>query len=127
MTKMKSSISCFSRFILFTSFPVIISCSTTKIVTIKNGTSETIEFLGKFAYKSHKPYTLDFSLNSGNVDSWRYETSYLEETLDKGLKKIILKNDKGCKTILERDMIEKIAIKDGMWKINIDNKIMNCN
>jgi len=127
MISTKSSISCFSRFTLFASFLVIISCSQVKIVTIKNSTDEPIEFRSQFKYKQHEPYNLDFSLNPGNVDSWKYKTGYLEKSLDQGLKKIILKNNKGCKVILERDMIEKIATKDGMWEINIDKEMMNCN
>ncbi len=127
MVKMKSGVLYFSRFVFFVSIFVVVSCSSIKIVTVKNSTNGAIEFRGQFSYEPHEPYNLDITLSPGSVDSWRYEVGYFEEkTIDKGLKKIILKNDTGCKVVLERDMIEKIAIKNGMWEININQNIMNC-
>jgi len=73
-------------------------------------------------------YNLDFTLKPGADDLWMYEIGYFEDKiLDKGLKRIILTNEKNCRVVLERETLEKIAIKNGPWEINIDNKIMDCN
>jgi len=107
---------------------VISSCSSIEMVSIKNSTDEAIQFRGQFLTKSNLVDNLDFTLKPGDSNLWRYEIGYMKQkSLDKGLKKIILKNEQGCKIELERSMIEKIAIKNGMWEINIDNNIMNCN
>lgn len=127
MDKMKIKMFYFSKLFLFLIFFINISCSSVKIFSIKNNTDEAIEFRGKFLYKHHKPYDLDFTLNPGEIDSWRYEVSYMnKENLDIGLKKIILKNNTGCQIMLDRDTIEKIARKKGMWEININEDIMDC-
>ncbi len=109
-------------------FLITTSCSSIHGVAITNNTTETIQFLGQFESKPHAPFNLDFTLQPGANDLWMYETGYFEEkTLDKRLKKIILTNDKGCKVILERETLEKIAVKNGPWKINIDQEMMACN
>jgi len=120
-------------FLLRTTFFAVIfltinSCSSIEMISIKNNTNETIQFHGQFITQSGMTDNLNFTLKPGDNNLWRYEAGFLEKkNLDKGLTKIILENDSECKILLERDMIKKIAIKNGMWKINIDNKIMNCN
>ncbi|NOY74067.1 MAG: hypothetical protein GXP14_17160 [Gammaproteobacteria bacterium] len=109
-------------------FLITPSCSSLHAVSIKNSTTETIQFRGEFEVKPHPPHNLDFTLQPGAGDSWMYEISFFErKILDEGLKKIILTTDKGCKIILEREILEKIAVKDGAWKINIDQDMMACN
>jgi len=57
-----------------------------------------------------------------------YELGYFEKkTLDERLQRIILTTDKGCKVVVERDTLEKIAVKNGTWEITIDQEMMSCN
>lgn len=114
-------------FILFTNLLLVSSCSTTKILTIRNNTNDTIHFNGFFASKSYEPFNLKFKVKPNGVDSWQYNVgSYEENTVDKKLRKIVLKNEKNCTVELDRTQIEKIAIRNGMWEIIIDKNIMNC-
>jgi hypothetical protein len=46
--------------------------------------------------------------------------------LDKGLNKIILSDSKGCTVAFEKNAIEEIAFKNGMWIINIDKNVIKC-
>ncbi len=109
-------------------FLITTSCSSIHGVAITNNTTETIQFRGQFESKPHAPFNLDFTLQPRANDLWMYEAGYFEgKTLDKRLKKIILTNDKGCKVILERETLEKIAIKSGPWEIVIDQEMMACN
>ncbi len=109
-------------------FLIAASCSSLHAVSIKNSTIETIQFRGQFETKPHPPHNLDFMLQPGAGDSWVYEIGFFEKKiLDEGLKIIILTTDKGCKVILDRETLEKIAVKDGAWKINIDQEMMACN
>ncbi len=109
-------------------FLITPSCSSIYVASIKNNTTETIEFRGQFEFKPHPPYNLDFMLQPGASDSWMYEIGFFEKKiLDEGLKRIILTTDKGCKITVERDTLEKIAVKDGPWKIDINQEMMVCN
>jgi len=109
-------------------FLITTSCSSIHGVAITNNTTETIQFSGQFESKPNAPFNLDFTLQPRANDLWMYEIGYFErKALDKRLKKIILTNDKGCEVILERETLEKIAVKNGPWKINIDEKMMTCN
>ncbi len=102
------------------------SCSSIEMVYIKNNTNEDIKFQGQFTNKNNIDNMI-FSLKPGGSNLWRYEIGYFNKnTLDKGLKKIILKSGTKCEITLERNMIDKIAIKNGMWEINIDENIMIC-
>jgi hypothetical protein len=98
------------------------------MILIKNSTNEVIQFSGEFISKYNEINTLDFELKPGTSNLWKYEIGYLDKNIiDKGLIKIILKIDNKCKVVLKRNMIEKIAIKDGMWIININENILSCN
>lgn len=104
-----------------------ISCSSISMVAIKNNTDETILFHGDFEHKPNASYNMDFTLKPGENNLWEYELGSLEENiLDKGLKKITLKNERGCTIVLERDAIEKMAKKQGPWVININRDVMKC-
>ncbi|VAW60444.1 hypothetical protein MNBD_GAMMA11-3410 [hydrothermal vent metagenome] len=103
------------------------SCSSIEMVSIKNNTYDVIQFRGQFITKYGDINNLDFILKPDNSNLWRYESGYMEEKhLDKGLKKIFLKNTKGCEITLDRSEIENIAKKNGMWEININEKTMDC-
>ena len=109
-------------------FLITISCSSIHGVAITNNTTETIQFRGQFENKPHPSHNLDFTLQPKANNLWMYETGFFEKkVLDEGLKRIILTNDKGCKVILERKTLEKIAVKNGPWEINIDQEMMACN
>ncbi len=110
-------------------FLITSACSSLHSVGITNSTAEKIQFRGQFEYNSHAPRILDFTLQPGADDLWwTYELGYFEkEILDKRLKRIILTNDKGCKVVVERDILEKIAVKNGTWEITIDQEMMACN
>lgn len=104
-----------------------ISCSSINMVAIENNTKEAIIFQGEFEHKPHAPYNMVFELKPGENNLWEYELGPLEEhKLDKGLKQITLKNERGCTIVLERDAIEKITKKEGPWIINIDKDVMAC-
>jgi len=129
MDKITLSVSFFvkSAFLVII-FLITTSCSSIQGVAITNNTTETIQFRGQFESKPHAPFNLDFTLQPRANDLWMYEIGYFEEKiLDKRLKKIILTNNKGCKVILERETLEKIAVKNGPWEINIDQEMMTCN
>lgn len=106
---------------------VATGCSSIKVVTVKNSTNERIIFHGQFITKSKNTDDLEFALNPGEVNSWRYEISSFEkDKLDKGLNKIILSDQKGCTVELDRSEIDEIANNQGMWVINIDQNLLNC-
>ena len=106
---------------------MLTACSSIKIVTVKNNTNESIAFQGHFIAKSNNTSNLEFILRPGEINSWRYEIGAFEDNiLDKGLIKIILSDPKGCVVALDRNAFEDIAIKNGMWVINIDKNVMKC-
>lgn len=91
-----------TTFLLLMSLSAI-SCSLIKMVAIKNDTNEVITFQGDFESRSNAQYSMDFTLDPGKNNSWAYEIGSFEENiLDKGLKKITLKNERGCTVVLER-------------------------
>lgn len=127
MAKVKLDFSLFPGFYIFVILLIFTACSSIKIVTVKNNTDESITFQGQFITKSNNTDNLEFVLKPGEINSWRYEIGAFEDDrLDKGLNKIILSDPKGCIVALERNAIEEIAIKNGMWVINIDKNVMKC-
>ncbi len=109
-------------------FLITASCSSLYSVGITNSTAETIQFQGQFGSKPQDRRNLNFTLQPGAGDLWMYELGYFEKkTLDERLKRIILTTDKGCKVVVERDTLEKIAVKNGTWEITIDQEMMSCN
>jgi hypothetical protein len=103
------------------------ACSSVKYVTINNNSAESINFQGEFITASNGVDNLDFQLKPGASNSWRYEISSFEsDELDKGLNKITLSVSSECSITLDRNEIEEIAEKDGMWFITIDSEILNC-
>jgi len=66
----------FSTILLF-----IISCSSVEMVSIKNATSDPLQFHGKFEFKPHDPFDLNFTLKPEGVDLWRYEVGYFEKKI----------------------------------------------
>ncbi|MFT4907562.1 MAG: hypothetical protein ACI978_001645 [Oleispira sp.] len=103
------------------------ACSSVKYVTINNNSAESINFQGEFITATDEVDNLDFQLKSGSSKSWRYEISSFEsDELDKGLNKITLSVSSECSITLDRNEIEEIAEKDGMWFITIDSAIVNC-
>ncbi len=109
-------------------FLITPSCSSLHSVGITNSTAEIIQFQGQFGSKLHDRRNLNFTLQPGAGDLWMYELGYFEKNiLDKRLQRITLTTDKGCKVIVERDTLEKIAVKNGTWEITIDQEMMSCN
>jgi hypothetical protein len=103
------------------------ACSSVKYVTINNNSAESINFQGEFITATDEVDNLNFQLKSGSSKSWRYEISSFEsDELDKGLNKITLSVSSECSITLDRNEIEEIAEKDGMWFINIDAEVINC-
>jgi hypothetical protein len=103
------------------------ACSSIKYVTINNNSAESIDFQGGFITTTGEVDNLDFQLKPGDSNSWRYEISSFEsDELDKGLNKITLSVSSECSITLDRNEIEEIAEKDGMWFITIDSAIVNC-
>ena len=127
MAEVKLDSLLFPRFYLFVILLMLTACSSIKIVTVKNNTNESIAFQGHFIAKSNNTSNLEFILRPGEINSWRYEIGAFEDNiLDKGLIKIILSDPKGCVVALDRNAFEDIAIKNGMWVINIDKNVMKC-
>ncbi len=104
------------------------ACNAIKMVTITNNTSEKLTFLAKFNNKGNEVVgDLEFVLQPGGINSWHYETGKFEpDQLDEALSTIVLTRDKDCKVILDRSDVESIAVKDGMWKIEINRNLFNC-
>ena len=115
------------RVLILTFLLLIASCSSVQMVTIKNDLGESIDFQGEFITANNEIDNLTFQLKPGSSNSWRYEISSFEsDELDKGLNKITLSVSSECSITLDRNQIEKIAEKDGMWFITIDSEIVNC-
>lgn len=103
------------------------ACSSVKYVTINNNSAESIDFQGEFITATDEVDNLDFQLKPGGSNSWRYEISSFEsDELDKGLNKITLSVSSECSITLDRNEIEEIAEKDGMWFITIDAEVISC-
>jgi hypothetical protein len=103
------------------------ACSSVKYVTINNNSEESIDFQGEFITASNGVDNLEFQLKPGASNSWRYEISSFEsDELDKGLNKITLSVSSECSITLDRNEIEEIAEKDGMWFITIDAEVISC-
>ena len=115
------------RVLILTFLLLIASCSSVQMVTIKNDLGESIHFRGEFIATTNEVNNLAFQLKPGVSNSWRYEISSFEsDELDKGLKKITLSVSSECSITLDRNEIEKIAEKDGMWFITIDAEVISC-
>ena len=103
------------------------ACTSIKMVTVTNTTSDSVTFLAQFKNNGNEVNDLEFVLKPGDINSWHYEIGKFEsDKLDKGLKTIILSNSDGCKVVLDRTKIENLAEKDGMWKLTINKRIMKC-
>ena len=106
---------------------LITACSSVKYVTINNNSAESIDFQGEFITATDEVDNLDFQLKPEASNSWRYEISSFEsDVLDKGLNKITLSVSSECSITLDRNEIEEIAEKDGMWFITIDAEVISC-
>lgn len=115
------------RVLILTFLLLIASCSSVQMITIKNDLDERVNFQGEFITASNEVDNLAFQLKSGDSNSWRYEISSFEsDVLDKGLNKIILSVSSECSITLDRNDIEEIAEKEGMWFITIDAEVISC-
>lgn len=104
-----------------------IACSSVKYVTINNNSAESIDFQDEFITATNEVDNLEFHLKPRSSNSWRYEISSFESNeLDKGLNKITLSVSSECSITLDRNEIEALAEKDGMWFITIDAEVINC-
>ena len=114
--------------VLIVSFLLLIaSCSSVRMVTIKNDLDEKVHFQGEFIAATNGVDSLEFPLKPGTSNSWGYEISSFEsDVLDKGLNKITLSSSSECSVTLDRSQIEEIAEKDGMWFITIDAEVIDC-
>lgn len=105
----------------------VTACSSVRFVTINNNSAESIDFQGEFVTATNEVDNLAFQLKPRTSNSWRYEISSFEsDELDKGLNKITLSVSSECSITLDRNEIEEVAEKDGMWFITIDAKLMSC-
>jgi len=103
------------------------SCKQIEHVFLSNNTSEPI--LVKVRLLTQKgEQIIETNIAPNESDGWEFEVDKGgEKIIDKKLKSIVIRNDKGCKKELQRSDILNLAKKSGAWNIVIDKEVMNCN
>ncbi len=102
-----------------------VSCSYHGGVYLKNNTKNDLDINVQFE-KNNMKSSLDFKINADGYDAWEYETGYFDKNdIDKSLVKITITTESGCEKTYSRKKIKEIAIKQGMWEILIDKKILD--
>jgi len=111
--------------VLFLSLACV-ACSYHGGVYLKNNTKNDLDINVQFE-KNNMKSSLDFKITANGYDAWEYETGYFDKNdFDKSLVKITIKAENGCEKTYSRKKIKEIAVKQGMWEILIDKKILDC-
>ncbi|MCF6257580.1 MAG: hypothetical protein L3J98_05240 [Gammaproteobacteria bacterium] len=103
---------------------IITSCTYTKGMAVVNTTDQPIEVTIIFSNSDISPINFIVSGNSDDVLMYDVD-SRSNDLLSMGLNKIILDN-KSCITHIPRGDIEKKIKTNGLWKLIVDDKILDC-
>ena len=111
--------------ILFASIILTItSCTYTKGIAVVNATERPIEITITFSHSDISP--INFIVSSNSDDVLMYDVdSRSSNLLSMGLNEIRLDN-KDCTTHMYRGEVEKKIKKNGLWKLVVDDEILNC-
>ena len=107
-------------------FLLLSGCKSTEHVFLENNTNETIA-VQIYLLTKNGEQIMETSIAPDDSDGWSYETGAVSnEEIDKKFRKLIITNDKGCRTELDRNKMNDLVSKSGAWKLVIDQNIMNC-
>ncbi len=102
----------------------IVSCTYTKGVAVVNATDRPIEVTITFSDSNISPINFVVSGNSNDVLMYDVN-SRSSDLISMGLYEIILDN-KNCITHMSRREVEEKINKNGLWKLVVDDEILDC-
>ncbi len=102
----------------------ISSCTYTKGIAVVNVTDRPIEVKITFNNSNISPISFVVSENSNDVLMYDVN-SRSSDFISMGLYEIIL-DDKSCTTHISRNEVEEKIKKNGLWKLVIDDEILDC-
>lgn len=102
----------------------ITSCTYTKGIAVVNATDQPIQVTIAFSNSNISP--IDFIVSGNSDDVLMYDVNNRSsDLLSMGLYEIIL-NSKSCTTHISRGEIERKIKKSGLWKLVVDDKMLDC-
>ena len=95
-------------------------------VFLENATNETLRLTAKFDGATSTSKPLEFNLNPGQRDGWRFIPDTKEENnADSTFQSLLIKSEK-CEQHIDRSVLEKHILKNGAWILRIDRTLFSC-